>query len=65
MAREELHPGWLPLDPVEETDLSAHGDAFPEEDAPQPFVASVRDLPVEDASDAAFDEDFDFAVASF
>ncbi|RKH22984.1 hypothetical protein D7Y13_30115 [Corallococcus praedator] len=62
MAREELLPGWLPLDPVEETELSAHGDAFSEEDAPEPFIASVGDLP----GDAdAFDDGFDFAVASF
>ncbi|RKG76080.1 hypothetical protein [Corallococcus terminator] len=62
MAREELLPGWLPLDPAEDTDLTAHGDAFSEEDAPEPFIASTRDLGEDDDS---FDDGFDFAVASF
>ncbi|MCY1043751.1 hypothetical protein OV208_20700 [Corallococcus sp. bb12-1] len=62
MAREELLPGWLPLDPAEDSDLSAHGDAFSEEDAPEPFLASTRDL---GEDDAGFDDGFDFAVASF
>ena len=62
MAREELHPGWLPLEPAEEADMSAHDHAFPEEDAPAPFIACTSDLP-DDAD--AFDDGFDFAVASF
>ncbi|NOK21614.1 hypothetical protein [Corallococcus carmarthensis] len=56
MAREELHPGWLPLDP-EEADAPLWSDAFPEEGD-----ASHR------AAGAGLVEDldaFDFAVASY
>ncbi|AFE06531.1 hypothetical protein COCOR_05706 [Corallococcus coralloides DSM 2259] len=56
MAREELHPGWLPLDP-DEADGPLSGDAFFEED--EAFHAAP-------GADAADDLDaFDFAVASY
>ena len=58
MAREELHPGWLPQDPAEEAEVSVHADAFSEEDAPEPFLASVGDLPDEE-------DPFECAIASF
>jgi hypothetical protein len=56
MAREELHPGWLPLDP-DEADGLLLGDAFSEED----------DALSHDAADDAGDDldAFDFAVASY
>ncbi|MFB1481924.1 hypothetical protein [Corallococcus sp. RDP092CA] len=56
MAREELHPGWLPLEP-EEADGAPLTDAFGEEDGASPYSA---DDGVMDALDAS-----DFAVASY
>ncbi|MBN8226763.1 hypothetical protein JYK02_04490 [Corallococcus macrosporus] len=56
MAREELHPGWLAMEP-EETDGLLSGDAFSEEDDATHSAA---------AADAEDDLDvFDFAIASF
>ncbi|NOJ97901.1 hypothetical protein HMI51_33805 [Corallococcus coralloides] len=56
MAREELHPGWLPLDP-DEADGPLWGDAFLEEDD---ALHSAAGADVVDDLDA-----FDFAVASY
>lgn len=56
MAREELHPGWLPLEP-EEADGFPLGDAFSEEEEASPYSAGAD---AEDDLDA-----FDFAVASY
>ncbi|NPC51568.1 hypothetical protein HPC50_31405 [Corallococcus exiguus] len=56
MAREELHPGWLPLEP-EEADGPLSGDAFFEEDD---AFHSAAGADVVDDLDA-----FDFAVASY
>ncbi|MFP2897681.1 hypothetical protein [Corallococcus sp. 4LFB] len=56
MAREELHPGWLALEP-EEADGPLWSDAFLEEDD-----ASLQ----APAADVVDDLDaFDFAIASF
>ncbi|MBN9683699.1 MULTISPECIES: hypothetical protein [unclassified Corallococcus] len=56
MAREELHPGWLPLDP-EEAEGPLLDDAFHEEDEAFHHAAGA---------DAVDDLDaFDFAVASY
>ncbi|WP_158621550.1 hypothetical protein [Corallococcus aberystwythensis] len=56
MAREELHPGWLSLDP-EEAEGFLSGDAFVEEDDALPHAAGADDVDDLDA--------FDFAIASF
>ncbi|MBZ4334409.1 MULTISPECIES: hypothetical protein [unclassified Corallococcus] len=56
MAREELHPGWLPMDP-DEADGPLWGDAFLEEDD------ALHSAAVEDAVEDL--DAFDFAVASY
>ncbi|WP_158616988.1 hypothetical protein [Corallococcus exercitus] len=56
MAREELHPGWLPLEP-EEADGPLWSDAFVEEDDASHSAAGAD---AEDDLDA-----FEFAIASF
>ncbi|WP_223635496.1 hypothetical protein [Corallococcus sp. EGB] len=56
MAREELHPGWLPQEP-EEADGAPLEDAPSEEDEASPYSAGADGRDDVDA--------YDFAIASY